>query len=451
MKTEKIGVKAVDILLPSEGIDFYKWAVIACDQYTSQPEYWKRVFDIVGDNYSTLKLIFPEVFLDEEEKKKDERIDKINKTMKNYLNNNILVNHKSSMIYLERKNSHSVSRKGLIFAVDLEKYDYNKGSQTFIRATEGTVLDRIPPRLKVRENAAIELPHIMLLIDDLERSVIEPIGLILKELEKVYDTDLMMNGGHITGYQINQEKIINQILSRLRKLTDRDIFNKKYGVDEKYGILLFATGDGNHSLATAKAHWERIKIGLSTDDKKSHPSRFALVEVVNIHDKGLTFEPIHRIVFGVDSKKMLENMKEYLYKNGSKTEIIFCGSKDKMKDEISRLNNKDAHIISFVFNGGYGFMIIKNPIFNLEVGTLQNYLDQFIEGKPNVKIDYVHGKKIVNKIGSKENNIGFYLPVMDKKDLFKTVIVDGSLPRKTFSMGEAEEKRFYFESRKIIK
>ena len=257
-KFKKIGVHLPTIMLPAKSVDLYKWAVVACDQYTSQPEYWEEVAALVGDAPSTLHMIFPEVYLGKDAEK--ERIENIIKSMKKYINEGILESQKPGFIYLDRKTSHTSSRTGLMIALDLEHYDYNRGSQTLIRATEGTVLERIPPRVRIRENAIMELPHIMVLIDDPGKTVIEPLENKLEQFKMVYDTDLMMDGGHVTGYKIDNESVINEIVNALEKLSDEGLFMAKYNVGTDKKPLLFAVGDGNHSLATAKACWEKLKI-----------------------------------------------------------------------------------------------------------------------------------------------------------------------------------------------
>ncbi len=444
---KELGVHIPEILMPSKDVDMKKWSVVACDQYTSQPEYWQEVEKLVDTAPSTLNLIFPEVYL--EDGNDENKITQINESMEKYMNEGILSKTSPCFIYVDRKTSHTDSRKGLIIAVDLEKYDYNKGSQTLIRATEGTVLERFPPRIKIRENAPIELPHIMLLIDDPNKSIIEPLAQNTDKFEKLYDFDLMMDGGHITGYKID-ESSVDSVLSSLVKLADQDTFCSKNGVGPDKGVLLFAVGDGNHSLATAKACWENLKKSLSSSELENHPARYALVELVNVHDTGLVFEPIHRVVFNVNPKAVLDKMVDFLCSCNASYKL--CKTRDELNKEIENTSNpENAHILPFVTNEGWGMVLVNNPNCNLEVGTLQGFLDELVKSDSNVKIDYIHGEDVVTSLGSMEGNIGFYLPPMDKNDLFKTVILDGALPRKTFSMGEAEEKRFYLECRKICK
>jgi len=445
---DKLGVKIPTVLLPKKGTDMTKWSVVACDQYTSQPEYWAEVEKIVGDNPSTLKMTFPEVYLEDGDS--EERISQINSTMERYIRENVLEAHGPCFIYVDRKTSHTPSRKGLIMAVDLEKYDYSVGSQTLIRATEGTVIERLPPRIKIREKASLELPHVMLLIDDPEKSVIEPLAEKAETLVKVYDFDLMMDSGHLRGYKVDDEETIAGILSALEKLADPDTFQKKYSVGRDKGVLLFAVGDGNHSLASAKGHWENVKRNCTAQELENHPARYALVEVVNVHDSGLTFEPIHRVVFNVNPDDLLNNMVNFLgnencsYRKMNSMESIFT--------ELQALrSNNHTHSIGFCTCEGFGVIEVANPSRNLEVGTLQAFLDHYVKNSKEVKIDYIHGEDVVLKLGTQKGNIGFFLPKMSKHDLFKTVILDGVLPRKTFSMGEADEKRFYLECRKITK
>ena len=417
----KIPFKAGNILIP-KNIDMSKWSVVACDQYTSEPDYWNEVNKIVGDNPSTLNLTLPEIYLEESDV--EERIKKINENMKKMLDEDIFNEYTDSMIYLERTQNDGKVREGIIGIVDLEDYSYEKGSQTLIRATEKTVIERIPPRMKVRENALLELPHIMILIDDDKKEIIENLKNEVNEFDKVYDFDLMQKGGHIKGYKLNNNSI-NEVISKLEKLADKDNFEKKYNVHDK-GVLLFAMGDGNHSLATAKACYEKLKETMSEEEYLNSKARYALVEIVNLHSEALEFEAIHRVLFDVD----VENLISELYKyydinedgNGQKFELI---TKDFDKT-----------------------LYISNPKSNIPVGSIQIFLDEYLQNHKG-KIDYIHGEDVTKELGSKDNNIGIIFDAMEKGDLFKTVILDGALPRKTFSMGHANDKRFYLEARKI--
>ena len=395
--------KKADILIPKD-IDYKKWSVVACDQYTSQPEYWDEVKNIAGDEPSALNIVFPEAFLAEG----DSRIAKINATMEKYLEDGIFEECLDSMIYVERTMANGKIRKGIIGAVDLEEYDFSVGSKSKIRATEGTVLERIPPRVKIRENASLELPHIMLLIDDKERTVIEQV----EKGEMIYDFDLMQSGGHLSGYLLSD-------FEAERVLAALDVLDENAD-----GNLLFAVGDGNHSLATAKTCWENLKATLSDAEIENHPARFCLVEIENIHDEALEFEPIHRVVFGVNPEELLREFKAYY-------------------PETSDVDNGGQHI-KYTYKNEKGDLFVKNSPSALCVGTLQKFIDE-----KGYEVDYIHGEDVTEKLAQADNTIGFLLPGMEKSDLFRGVIMDGALPRKTFSMGEAHDKRFYFEAKKI--
>ena len=445
MNYEEIGLNIRKILLPKKDIDLTKWSVVACDQYTSQPEYWSDVDKLIGDKPSTLRVTFPEVFLEDDDA--DDRIKEINDTMEKYLSDDILEEFEG-LVLLDRKTSQVESRKGLMVALDLERYDYSVGSQSLIRATEGTIVDRLPPRVKIRENAKIELPHIMVLIDDPECTVIEP--LFEKDLDEAYNFELMMNSGHLKGYKIDDKKTLDTIAKKLEALSKQELFNSKYGVDDK-GVLLFAMGDGNHSLATAKNIWESKKAEATDKDAiMEDPARYALVELVNIHDEGLEFEPIHRVVFNIDPSAMIQNMEPFFAEQGSECSFELFTNEEEMNERIGELRGlEDVHVVAFISKSGYGLIKLVNPKLNLEVGNLQSFIDAYIADQEEAYVDYIHGDEVVTDLGSKDNNIGFYLPVLGKDELFKTVVLDGALPRKTFSMGEADEKRFYLEVRKI--
>lgn len=416
--------KPADILLPNEKTDISKWSVVACDQYTSEPEYWKDVENIVGDKLSTLNMILPEIYLEESDV--DTRIENIHKTMEKYLSSGIFNEYKNSYIYIERIQSNGILRQGLIGMIDLEEYDYSKGSTSSVRATEATVVERIPPRIKVRNGACLELPHIMILIDDENKTVIEPIGENIGSMEKLYDFSLMKNGGSIKGYLVGENQK-DKIDSALTVLGDKDTFNKKYDLSDT-PVLLYAMGDGNHSLATAKAFYEELKAKNPDKDMSSHPARYALVEIVNLHSKALQFEAIHRIVTDVDCDDLLAKLNDAL--------------------SLSENDNGSGQAFTYVCKDTKKKLFIGNKLSNLTVGSLQTVLDDYIKEKGG-KCDYIHGTEVLEKLAQADNSIGFILPDMLKSELFPTVIKDGALPRKTFSMGHAEDKRFYIECRKI--
>lgn len=417
----KIPFSKSDILIPEKS-DMTKWSVVACDQYTSEPEYWEDVTKIVGETPSTLKVTLPEIYL--EDNNVSERIEKVNNEMQNLISNNFFKTLTDSLVYVERTQADGRVRKGLIGKVDLEDYSFAKDSQTLIRATEGTVLERIPPRVKVRENALLELPHIMLLIDDDKKEIIEGLTSKVTNNETVYDFDLMENGGHIKGYRLTDETA-NWVLDKMGELANKETFENKYQVKDK-GVLLFSVGDGNHSLATAKTCYENLKKVLPKEQWENHPARYALVEVVNLHSDALNFEPIHRVVFGVNPENMVTELKKYY-------ETSETGEGQK---------------IEYVYKNTKGQLVIKNPKSNLAVGSLQMFIDEYLKNNGG-KVDYVHGEAVTEKLGTQDGNIGFLLPNMHKSELFKTVIVDGALPRKTFSMGHSYDKRYYLEAREI--
>lgn len=387
---------------------------------------WTRILErrrkIVGDAPSTLKLTLPEIYLEDENI--SERIAKINSNMKALLDEDFFNEYKDSMIYLERTQSDGKIREGLIGVVDLEAYSYEKGAETPIRATEKTVIERIPPRVKIRENAPLELPHIMILIDDDKKQIIENLKNKVSEDDIVYDFDLMKNGGHVKGYLLNEETM-DEVDKGLKELADKEVFAKKYDVNNKE-VLLFAMGDGNHSLATAKACYEKLKEIMSEEEYLNNPARYALVELVNLHSPALEFEAINRVIFNTEPEKLLNSLKEYYQinkdGNGQKIEVITNDVDEKW--------------------------YIENPKSNIAVGSIQIFLDEYLKNNEG-KIDYIHGEETTKNLAKQSGNVGFIFEAMPKNELFKTVILDGSLPRKTFSMGHSYDKRYYLESRKI--
>ena len=399
------------IMLPRTGTDLTKWAVVACDQYTSLPEYWHEVEEKVGDAPSTLHIVFPEVYLKEGTK----RIDSINSTMESYVKDGIVAESVNGFILVER-DTPSGKRLGLIGLIDLEQYDYTPGADAMIRATEGTVPERIPPRIKIRENALLELPHVMILIDDREARVIENLFNEKEKLRALYDFDLMMNGGHLRGYAVEGETA-EKVLEEFDELA------------KKSGGFLFAVGDGNHSLATAKACWEKTKARLNEEERETHPARFAMTEVVNLHCEALQFEPIHRLLLNADMETLADGFEEYLKKQnitpGEGDDVIFTGSGKKCAFSVS------------------------DPSGRLPVDLLQSYLDKYLSENKESSIDYIHGESDLVSLAEKSGGCGILLKAIDKNSLFPAIKAGGVLPRKTFSMGEAYEKRYYMECRKI--
>lgn len=442
----ELGIGIPKILLPDSRLDYSKWSVVACDQFTSQPEYWEATANLVANHPSALHLIFPEVYLGKDD---EARIEEIHRHMEEYLKDGVVTEHGPCMIYVERRIAGKPPRKGLVLAVDLEAYDYTPGAHALIRATEGTVLERIPPRVKIRDGALLELPHVMLLIDDPTDNVIGPISEKVAQLQKLYHFQLMQQGGELTGYQVDQPQLLAEIVQALKELASPQNFNQKYGLHDA-PPLLFAVGDGNHSLATAKAVWEKTKTRLTDPaDLECHPARYALVEVVNIHDPALKFEPIHRVLFNVAARDILGRMSRFFNSHGMDFMYRYFNGEPETVITDERRLRPESHFIGFITSEGHGLMEIAHPTHQLEVGTLQMALDALLKDIPGAAVDYIHGESVVTNLGSRPGNMGFYLPSMDKSALFKTVILDGVLPRKTFSMGEAREKRYYMECRKI--
>ena len=409
-----------DILLPKLTADeMSKWAVVACDQYTSEPQYWEKTAEIAGNSPSALKLILPEVYLEAPDAK--QRIADINEQMRKYLSEAIFNEYKDSLILTVRTQADGKVRTGLVGAIDLEMYDYTKGSTSQVRATEATVASRIPPRMEIRRDAELELPHIMILIDDVKKTVIEPLEARLDTLTKLYDFGLMQNGGHLAGYLVSGDDA-KAVFAALDALADKADFNSRYGLNGQE-VLLYAMGDGNHSLATAKACYEEKK---AANAPETSLARYALAEVVNLHSEALEFEAIHRVIVDVDTDKLMAEMTETL----------------------GLEKNSEGQSFTVVLNGTEESYTITKPTANLTVGSLQNFLDGYLAQNKG-SIDYIHGDDVVKSLCEADNSIGFLLPSMTKAELFPTVIKDGALPRKTFSMGHAHDKRFYCEARKI--
>ena len=402
------GLREVNIMLPNTE-DFTSFACVACDQFTSEKEYWQTLENMVKNKKTALDLVLPEIYLEDN---LDTRIAKINQNIQSYLDNGSFRELEKGFVLTVRKTPYVQSRVGLIGAIDLEKYEYSKKSEALIRSTEGTIEERIPPRLKIRKDAPVEFPHIMLLIDDEKREIIENIYKGCKEEDKLYDFELNMGGGHLTGYFV---KDYENVKNAFAQLLDDERLTKKYG---KVDNFAFAVGDGNHSLATAKTHWNNIKKDLTEAEKENHPARFALCEIVNVYDEGIYFEPIHRFIFGVDRQEFIKGLKGI---NGGK--ICVYDGKENFYD--------------------------KDNTLPLGITAVDNYIKNYIS-KFGGTVDYVHGDENLKKlVDENKTSVGIMFEKLDKNDLFPFVSTKGAFPRKTFSMGEGIEKRYYLEGRKI--
>ena len=405
--SEKKIVFAPHILLPEMGTDMTAYAVIACDQFTSQIEYWNDLKDMVGDKLSTFHMIYPEAYL--ENTNQEEYINNINTNINKYLKDNRLVDVGESFILVERVTDYGVRRLGLMISVDLEEYSYKRGVPCSIKASEATIVERIPPRLKIRKDAPIELPHTLVLFDDKDKTIVDPLYANRNALPCVYDFDLNQKGGHIKGYLIKDTQSVINAFHNLYKKNNNG--------------LMFIVGDGNHSLATAKAHWENVKATLSEEEQKTHPARYALVEANNIYDDGIIFEPIHRLLFNC-SNEFIDGLKE-MCKGGS-----------------------DA---SYVYTKENGKIMLKTPKNAAETyQIIQNYIDLYLSNHPETKIDFIHDESSLLDLANKNpGSVAIAMPTLGKGDIFEFVAKDMVLPRKSFSMGHASEKRYYLEAKKI--
>ena len=418
MSFERIGIRPAQILLPAAGVKPETWACIACDQYTSEPEYWEKAFAVAGDAPSAIRLILPEYNL----KNSESLIPQIHSTMADYLAQGLLTPAVNPGFILCERTIASGTRLGLVCAVDLEQYSFEKGSLPLIRPTEQTITDRLPPRLKIRRGAPVELTHIMILIDDPDRTVLEPLQADKAALRQVYDFDLMMNGGHLAGWAVDSAEKLAQVDRSLNALMDT----------KGEHPLLLAVGDGNHSLATAKAYWIEIREGLSEAERENHPARFALCEIVNIHDEALLFEPIYRILTGTTRSAVMADWKAYAEAKG-----------------MSLAADGSDHRFTVVSADGEETVAVLNPEGAIPCETIQKFLDAFLAKHPEAGIDFIHGEGSLRALAAKPETVGFLLPDIDKHSFFRDVEKLGVLPRKTFSMGEADEKRFYMEAKKI--
>ena len=434
MKTfEEMGVQIPEILLPKK-LDVSTWSVVACDQYTQDRDYWKKVEKTAEGKASTLNIILPEVYLNDSDK--PARIEKIRSTMKDYLSNGVFAAAEKEFIYVERTTAYGRVRHGLIAAIDLETYEWKPFSKALIRATEATIVERIPPRMEIRRGAPLESPHVMLLVNDPERSLVEGTGNLVKKNAPLYSGQMMQNSGSIQGWAVKSDSDVEYLRSSMEKIAEKN-------TAEDGSVFLFAVGDGNHSLATAKAVWDEYKAQHPED--KDSSIRYALVEIVNIYDTGLTFEPIHRVIFNADSKKLIKKLAEKF--NGSVKELNGA-------QELEEAVKKSKADFGFVFtdSGKEEYVLLQTGITDLAVSQLQPALDEFLkESSDKTEIDYIHGASEIFRLGSQENATGILLPPVAKDSFFATINGRGPLPRKSFSMGEADEKRFYLECRRLFK
>ena len=426
-----LGVCLPRILLPRRGIDLAKWAVVACDQYTSEPEYWQEVDALTGSAPSALRLILPEAYLDG---KHDEAALSagVLQSMEDYQNNGVFAELGEGAVLVTRSVNGKI-RTGLLLAFDLECYDYTPGSAPLIRPTEGTVTERVMARLALRKAATVELPHILMLLDDPECTVIEPLR--AQPSRRVYNFELMQNGGHITGDYLPASSLagLTEALAALAEKLDGR---------EGQPLMLYAVGDGNHSLAAAKAAWEALKPTLPEAERQTHPARYALCELVNLHDPGIVFEPIHRVLFGAE-EGFAEELRAILAEQNQGAEFRLLA-----EDSLGVLA-PNCHALLCLQNGRRGVFLVNGPRQNLPVGTLQKALEAYLARHEGARLDYIHGTEALTKLSAAPNAAGFLLPPMEKEDLFTTVLTDGVLPKKTFSMGEANEKRYYLEARAL--
>ena len=418
------------ILLPSEQIPVGQWGCVACDQFTSDRSYWEKAAQAAAGGPSTLDLILPEVYLEEDDV--DARISAIHAAMDDYTRN-VLTRAVDGFIYVERTEQSGRVRQGLVGKIDLEAYSYAQGARQAIRPSERTVEERIPPRMAVRRGACLETPHVMMLADDPACTLIEPIGARKNELRKVYEGELMLGGGHIAGWAVEDPALLARIDAALQGLGSQEAFDAKYPEARGAKPLTLAVGDGNHSLASAKAYWEELKPTLTPEQRETHPARWCLAEVCNVHSPAIEIEPIHRVLFNVDCGAVL--LALISWSDGNMAGICFGNSK---KQSFTLAGPHIANVLSF-----------EDPVAPLTVGTIDEFIEYFMARHKEARVDYVHDEPAVRAL-TKQGGVGFLLPPFEKSDLFKGIVMGGVLPRKTFSMGHAEEKRYYIECRKII-
>jgi len=459
-----LGVAVPELLLPSHGTDLSKWAVIACDQATQDRRYWEEVYAIAGDAPSSVRLIYPEVYLEESDR--EERIASIHHNMKHYLEAGVFAPSQKTLVYVERDTPYSRGRRGLVIALDLECYDWKPGSAPMIRPTENTVAERLPPRMDIRRNAPLEIPHILILIDDEENTLLPALGEQAKRAPPIYDTELMLGAGRIQGWKLDDQAAWEMLANGLEKLGSLKKFDsdsgrsgdsEKSGGTEKCGgtekpngeaAFLYAVGDGNHSLAAAKAIWEEYKAAHRGEPGlMNHPARWALVELENLYDPALDFEPIHRLLFGPGAGTAATALQQLL----ATLPGYSCHKPDNPAELAALVGDARYSRLRLGLVSGPDCFLVEAAPVPLAVDALQPLLDAFVKEQGNkVTIDYIHGTTELFRLSSDGRATGILLPPFRKQGLFETVAKHGPLPRKSFSMGESSEKRFYLESRKLF-
>lgn len=422
---EKLGVAVPEILIPNEKINMRKWSVIACDQYTSNPQYWNEVERIVGSSPSALHIMLPEIYLNAPDVQ--QRIAGSKEVMRSYLDDSVLNLLPPGFILVERF-INGIPRKGLMVNVDLECYDYDPYEKPIVRASEQTLMERIPPRVEIRREADVEMPHVFLLMDDKENTVIEPAWQKRTSFPKLYDFELMQGGGRVVGYFIDNKEVEQQILDAMAALPTHD-------------GMRFCVGDGNHSLATAKAVWEEAKQTMTVEEQAESPLRYALAELVNLYDNAMAMRPIHRVVEGVNASKCIQYVVDQLNARGAEAKLIFSRRKPSMQETSA------AQVIFFTSKDSAGRIEIGRPVSPLIVGEIQPVLEKFVRENPSSRLEYVHGDEELEELSKQYDTLGFIMQTMDKEEFFDRIIECGVLPKKCFSLGEANEKRYYLECR----
>ena len=425
MNYPDIALQVPEVIIPSAEVALDRWAVIACDQYTSEPEYWERVHGDVGDAPSALNLVLPEAHLERPDR--NERIAGIGRRMEAFLDDGVLQQLEPGFVLIDRQTPRAASRKGLLVALDLDRYDYGRNSRSLIRPTEGTVVSRLPPRIEIRRGALLELPHVMVLIDDPERTVIEPLFAGVEQ--PLYDVELMQGGGHVRGWLVSDRSTQDRVAQSLRRLLPTAAGD----------AMLYALGDGNHSVAAAKEVWEET--GRSAPERGGdHPARHVLVELVNVHDEGMTLEPIHRLLTGGEPADLLERLVRYHQERGVNLHVAVPGDRPAGEREAE---------LPFLAGRRMGALRLSTGGDGLQVVALAGIVDAFCDANADLTLDYIHGADVLQTLASRPGNLGFAATTIDKHQLFPTIRSGGPLPRKSFSMGEAEEKRYYLEARRI--